>query len=98
MSTETLEKQDTLLDTLSEAFGDLWAVIVHNDDITTFETVINALMDLFAHTREAAELLAWRVHTEGQANVAVGSREFATRSVGLLRDRRINASAELAAS
>jgi len=92
---------DTLADTLAveellvgEAFEGIWEVIVHNDDVTTFETVITALVELFGHTRPAAETLAWTVHTHGRAQVAVGSEEFARAGVRSLGRRGIQASAE----
>ena len=33
-------------------FEDLWAVIVWNDDVTTFQTVIEAFVEIFGHTVE----------------------------------------------
>ena len=42
------------------AFEDLWAVIVWNDDVTTFQTVIQAFVEIFGHTVERADKLAQR--------------------------------------
>jgi ATP-dependent Clp protease adapter protein ClpS len=93
MSTET--RDHTLLeDTISDVFAGLWAVIVHNDAVTTFETVIKALVELFQHTEQAALSLAWMVHSSGSAQVALGSQEFAQDGVVALGARGINASAE----
>ena len=52
-------------------FEDLWAVIVWNDDVTTFQTVIKAFVEIFGHTVERADELAWRIHRTGKAAVAV---------------------------
>lgn len=93
MGTETLERE-LIADAIGDAFAGLWSVIVHDDDVTTFETVIRALMELFGHAEPAAEALAWTVHRTGLAQVAVGSKEFAQDGVGKLRARRIQASAE----
>lgn len=80
--------------TTEELFDDLWSVIVLNDDVTTFATVIEALVTLFGHTREAAERLAWLVHSSGRAVVAVGSHEFAEDGVVGLHSYRIQALCE----
>ena len=45
---------------------DLWAVIVWNDDVTTFQTVIQAFVEIFGHTVERADQLAWKIHRTGQ--------------------------------
>src|SRR4029077_19415468 len=44
------------------AFEDLWAVVVWNDDVTTFQTVIQALVEILGHTVERADQLAWKIH------------------------------------
>ncbi len=46
---------------------DLWAVIVWNDDVTTFQTVIQAFVEIFGHTVERADQLAWKIHRTGKA-------------------------------
>lgn len=83
-----------LEDLLDNAFGDLWSVVVLNDDVTTFATVITALVEVFHHTPEAAEALAWTVHRTGRAQVAVGDEAFATTGVEELHRRGIQAVAE----
>ena len=52
-------------------FEDLWAVIVWNDDVTTFQTVIQAFVEIFGHTVERADKLAWQIHRTGKAVAAV---------------------------
>jgi ATP-dependent Clp protease adapter protein ClpS len=74
-----------------DALDDLWLVEVLNDDITTFGAVIAALREIFGHTAEAAEALAWRVHREGSAVVAVMEKEEAERSTARLHTRKIQA-------
>lgn len=80
MSTAVDELTD-LSEQVSSALADLWAVIVLNDDVTTFQTVIDALMQLFGHDESAADALAWRVHREGRAVVHVATEEEATQGV-----------------
>lgn len=81
-------------DLLDDAFDDLWSVVVINDDVTTFATVITALVEIFHHTPAAAEALAWTVHRQGRAEVAVGDEAFARDGVAALHARRIQATAE----
>jgi ATP-dependent Clp protease adapter protein ClpS len=83
-----------LEDLLGAAFDDLWAVVVLNDDVTTFATVISALVEIFHHTPDAAEALAWTVHRTGRAQVAVGDQVFAINGVSQLQRRGVQATTE----
>ena len=44
-------------------------VIIHNDDVTTFEFVIIVLMTIFELAFDRAENIAFEAHTEGNAYV-----------------------------
>ena len=46
-----------------------WRVIIHNDDVTTFEFVINVLTSIFRLSGEIAEHIAMIAHTTGRAHV-----------------------------
>src|SRR5271168_3517963 len=70
---------------------DLWAVIVWNDDVTTFQTVIQAFVEIFGHTVERADQLAWKIHRTGKAVAAVRPREEAEAAVRDLHRRKISA-------
>ncbi|MDW8395373.1 MAG: ATP-dependent Clp protease adaptor ClpS [Anaerolineae bacterium] len=59
-----------------------WRVLIHNDDVTTFEFVERILQTIFKLSREIAETIAWRAHTEGIALVCVRPRSEAERLVG----------------
>ena len=72
-------------------FEDLWAVIVWNDDVTTFQTVIEAFVEIFGHTVERADQLAWRIHRTGKAVAAVRPKDEAEAAVHALHDRKISA-------
>ena len=91
MSTDTMTRND-LEQEISEIFDSLWAVIVHNDDVTSFATVIEALKTLFRHPHAEAERLAWVVHEKGQAVVAVLSEEEAKTGVDGLHGFGVQAS------
>lgn len=83
---------DTVYDELLDAYAGLWEATVHNDDVTTFDTVIKALVDVFGHTSEAAEALAWIVHRQGQAQVAIGDKDYVVKGVRELLRRGVQAS------
>jgi ATP-dependent Clp protease adaptor protein ClpS len=74
------------------AHQDLWAVIVWNDDVTTFQTVIDAFIDIFGHTAERADQLAWKIHRTGKAVAAVRPKDEAEAAVKALHGRKISAS------
>jgi ATP-dependent Clp protease adaptor protein ClpS len=72
-------------------FEDLWAVIVWNDDVTTFQTVIQAFVEIFGHTVERADQLAWKIHRTGKAVAAVRPKDEAEASMRALHGRGISA-------
>ena len=73
-------------------FEDLWAVIVWNDDVTTFQTVIQAFVEIFNHSVERADQLAWTIHRTGKAVAAIRPKEEAEAAVRDLHRRKISAS------
>ncbi len=54
-----------------------WKVILHNDDVTTFEFVIELLIKIFHKERAEAVRLTNLVHHTGLAIVEITSRERA---------------------
>jgi ATP-dependent Clp protease adaptor protein ClpS len=54
-----------------------WRVILHNDDITTFEFVVGLLVTIFQKEPEEALRLTQEVHTTGAAVVIVTTQERA---------------------
>jgi ATP-dependent Clp protease adaptor protein ClpS len=70
---------------------DLWAVIVWNDDVTTFHTVIQAFVEIFHHSVERADQLAWMIHRTGKAVAAIRPKDEAQAAVHDLHRRKISA-------
>ncbi|HEY1830547.1 MAG TPA: ATP-dependent Clp protease adaptor ClpS [Acidimicrobiales bacterium] len=97
-SAETLD--DVVLDDADvETFftsEDLWAVIVWNDDVTTFQTVIEAFVEIFHHTVERADQLAWTIHRTGKAVAAIRPKDEAEAAVRALHGRKIQATLDRA--
>jgi len=47
-------------------------IVLHNDDVNTFDHVIDSLMDVCGHTLEQAEQCATLVHYKGKCTVKTG--------------------------
>jgi ATP-dependent Clp protease adaptor protein ClpS len=68
----TVEAFETdLLDTLETSFN----LIVWNDNVNTFEWVIETLVDVCGHSQEQAEQCAFIIHFQGKYAVKQGDYE-----------------------
>lgn len=47
-------------------------IILHNDDVNTFDFVIDSLIQVCEHTLEQAEQCTWLVHYKGKCTVKTG--------------------------
>jgi len=47
-------------------------IVLHNDDVNTFEFVIDSLIEVCDHTVEQAEQCTWLVHFKGKCTVKTG--------------------------
>lgn len=63
---EVLEEEST--DTQA-----MWNLVVFNDDVNTFEHVIETLIEVCEHTPEQAEQCTWLIHYKGKCTVKTGS-------------------------
>jgi ATP-dependent Clp protease adaptor protein ClpS len=55
---------------------DLMDLVIFNDDVNTFDHVINTLMKVCKHTAEQAEQCALIIHHRGKCTVKNGDFEF----------------------
>lgn len=55
---------------------DLMDLIVFNDDVNTFDHVINTLIKVCKHTHEQAEQCTMLIHYKGKCTVKNGSFDF----------------------
>ncbi|MBL7838527.1 MAG: ATP-dependent Clp protease adaptor ClpS [Cyclobacteriaceae bacterium] len=55
---------------------DLMDLVVFNDDVNTFDHVINTLIKVCKHTHEQAEQCTMLIHFKGKCTVKNGSFEF----------------------
>ncbi|MBX3053490.1 MAG: ATP-dependent Clp protease adaptor ClpS [Caldilineaceae bacterium] len=56
-------------------------ILIHNDNVTTFEFVIDILQRIFRLSKEIAEHIAWETHTRDVAPVATRPKSEAERLV-----------------
>jgi ATP-dependent Clp protease adaptor protein ClpS len=63
------EEVDVLEDTGSDEISDL---VVYNDDVNTFEHVINTLIKVCGHSPEQAEQCTLIIHYKGKCTVKSG--------------------------
>jgi len=63
---EVLEEEDVQTDDLKD-------LIVFNDEVNTFDHVIQTLIKVCKHTPEQAEQCTWIIHYKGKCTVKVGA-------------------------
>lgn len=70
------------------------ALIVHNDDVNTFDWVIESLMDICKHTFEQAEQCSLLIHFQGKYAVKHGQMDELKPMKDALTNRGISATIE----
>ena len=88
--TDTSEEADVL--TLIE---DPCNLIVWNDEVNTFEWVIETLMEVCGHSHEQAEQCAYIIHFHGKYAVKNGSYDSLKPQCDAITERSINATVEM---
>ncbi len=63
-----------------------FAVLLHNDDYTTMEFVMEVLMRFFGKTETEAHALMLRVHTQGKAVAGLYAKDVAETKVRQVTD------------
>jgi ATP-dependent Clp protease adaptor protein ClpS len=69
-------------------------LIVFNDDVNTFEWVIQCFMEVLKHTHEQAEQLSLIIHFKGKATVKTGPKKELVPLCEALLDRGLSAVVE----
>jgi ATP-dependent Clp protease adaptor protein ClpS len=91
MQTEELVEVEELL---IEELIDQKNLIVYNDDVNTFDHVINSLIKICGHDIVQAEQCTWIIHHNGKCQVKGGSFEKLKPMCTGLLDRGISADIE----
>jgi ATP-dependent Clp protease adaptor protein ClpS len=73
------------------------SLVVWNDEVNTFEWVIETLMDVCKHTEEQAEQCAYLIHYKGKYAVKNGSYDELKPMCDEITDRGIGATVEVTA-
>ena len=89
-NTEAEEKVDILQDIVGG-----YALIIFNDDVNTFDYVIDCLMAYCEHTPEQAEQCSLIIHHKGKCAVKHGSSKSLTPICEALCDKGLSATLEL---
>lgn len=55
---------------------DVMELVVFNDDVNTFDHVINTLIKVCKHSMEQAEQCTWIIHYRGKCTVKTGTFDF----------------------
>jgi ATP-dependent Clp protease adaptor protein ClpS len=70
-------QQEELIEVLEAVeTTDLMDLVVFNDDVNTFDHVINTLIKVCKHTTEQAEQCTYLIHYRGKCAVKSGSFDF----------------------
>ncbi|MGV3541098.1 MAG: ATP-dependent Clp protease adaptor ClpS [Rufibacter sp.] len=86
--TEILEQEDVLL---LEDTTEMRELVVYNDDVNTFEHVINTLVQVCRHTQEQAEQCTMLIHYKGKCTVKLGAFTELLPMCTAIHDRGISA-------
>jgi len=73
------------------------SLVVWNDDVNTFEWVIDTLVQVCGHSEEQAEQCAYLVHFNGKCDVKKGDYEKLKGMCDKITDRGIGATVEVIA-
>jgi ATP-dependent Clp protease adaptor protein ClpS len=95
-------KNDTLTDNRSNTdvltrHEEPCSLIVWNDEVNTFEWVIQTLIEVCGHSQEQAEQCSYIIHFQGKYAVKQGSYEELKPLCDAITDRGIGATVEVMA-
>ena len=93
-ATQPLKEAEHDLDT---ALMSSYSLVVWNDEVNTFEWVIETLIKVCGHTPEQAEQCAMFIHTKGKYAVKNGEYETLKPMCDAITDRGIGATIEVVA-
>lgn len=90
MSYHSLPEEALLEEVLCEN-GPVKEIILHNDDVNTFDHVIASLVEICGHDPIQAEQCAWIVHHNGKCSVKRGTFDQLEPRCTALMDRGLSA-------
>ena len=93
-ASQPLEVADTEVLT---AISPSYSLIVWNDEVNTFEWVIDTLIEVCGHSTEQAEQCAMLIHSQGKYAVKKGEYDILKPMCDAITDRGIGATIEVMA-
>ncbi|MFT3980123.1 MAG: ATP-dependent Clp protease adaptor ClpS [Ferruginibacter sp.] len=93
LSYNPFTQADEETDVLTEEAAQ-YSLIVWNDDVNTFDWVIETLVQICGHSHEQAEQCSILIHYKGKCAVKKGSYEDLRPQCDAINDRLINATIE----
>lgn len=94
MSTFTKSLEDVEADILTE-LEHTFQIVVWNDEVNTFDWVIDTLIDVCGHSEEQAEQCALFIHNKGKYGVKKGDYDKLKPQCDAIVDRGIGATLEV---
>ena len=85
-SPEELLMEEIMLET-----GPVREIVLHNDDVNTFDHVIGSLVEVCEHDPIQAEQCAWIVHNNGKCSVKRGTFDQLEARCHALQERGLSA-------
>lgn len=86
-----LSPEEALLEEVLLESGPVRELILHNDDVNTFDHVIESLVEICGHDEIQAEQCAWIVHYNGKCSVKRGTFDNLEPRCTALLDRGLSA-------
>ena len=94
LGTHTYTKESEAFDTLT-AVEDPCLLIVWNDEVNSFDWVIQTLIEVCSHSVEQAEQCSMIIHTKGKYGVKDGGYDFLKPMCDAITERGIGATIEV---
>lgn len=85
------EDTELLLEEAPTDMDDLARLVVYNDDVNTFDWVIECFIEVLGHTFEQSEQLALIIHFKGKAIVKTADYEYLKPRKDALVERGLSA-------
>lgn len=94
LATDTYTKESEETDLLTDVENSC-QLVVWNDEVNTFDWVIETLIDICSHTLQQAEQCAMIIHTKGKYAVKEGGYDFLKPMCNAITERGISATIEV---
>lgn len=86
MADVKVEELEETEEAVEDSVATPWRLVLYDDDIHTFDEVIEQLMKATGCSLSKAETITWKVHREGKALVYEGEFEECLRIDGILKE------------